>query len=310
MIRRFEARPRNAPRILCIGSITQDHVYRLETSFVVGAKHRARSTSDVGGGIAANAAVAISRLGGHASLAGAIGTDPLGDHVLDELRNERVDVERVLRLLATATPESIVIVEPSGARTIVASATIDLSEVDPPLLHDIGFAAVLVDARWPDATRAALELAQTAGIPSVVDVDRLPTDPDLLTAASHLVFSEAALIELSGSDDLAAGLRHAAGRFAGHLSVTSGERGITWLDDGEIRHQPAFAVEAVDTTGAGDVFHGAFALALAEGATEDNAFRFASATAAVKCSRPGARAGIPGRADVDEFLAVRQPTPS
>ena len=154
MTRRFEARPRNAPRILCIGSITQDHVYRLETPLVVGTKHRAKSIGDVGGGIAANAAVAISRLGGLASLAGAVGADPLGDHVLEELRNERIDVDRVVRLLATATPESIVIVEPTGARTIVASATIDLNEVEPPVFHDVGFAAVMVDARWPDATRS------------------------------------------------------------------------------------------------------------------------------------------------------------
>lgn len=310
MTRRFEARPRNAPRILCIGSITQDHVYRLDTPLEIGTKHRARSIGDVGGGIAANAAVAISRLGGLASLAGAVGTDDLGDHVLEELRNERIDVERVERLLATSTPESIVIVEPSGARTIVASATIDLSVVDPPLLHDVGFAAVMVDARWPDATRHALELARTAGIPGVVDVDRLPTDLDILTAASHLVFSEAALTELAGTTDLEAGLRHAAERFTGHISVTSGERGVKWLEDGAVRHLPAFDVDAVDTTGAGDVFHGAFALALAEGSTEYDAFRFAAATAAVKCSRLGARSGIPRRSDVEEFLAVRPPTPS
>jgi sulfofructose kinase len=291
--------------VLCIGSITQDHVYRLDTPLVIGEKHRARSTSDVGGGIAANAAVAISRLGGHASLAGAVGTDPLGDAVLDELRDERIDVERVLRLLATATPESIVIVEPTGARTIIARATIELTEVDAPLLHDVGFAAVLVDARWPDATRAALELAQSAEIPSVVDVDRLPQDVDMLAPATHLVFSEAALIELTGSDDHGLALGRAAERFPGRVSVTAGDRGVTWLDDGTVTHLDAFEVDAVDTTGAGDVFHGAFALALAEGDDDSDAFRFASATAALKCSRPGARAGIPNRADVEEFLSLR-----
>ena len=168
----------------------------------------------------------------------------------------------------------------------------------------------MVDARWPDATRQALELAQTAGIPGVVDVDRLPTDPDLLTTASHLVFSEAALIELTGTTDLDAGLRQAAGRFGGHISVTSGERGVKWLEDGSVHHLPAFEVDAVDTTGAGDVFHGAFALALAEGSTERDAFEFGAATAAVKCSRLGARSGIPRRSDVEEFLSVRRSTPS
>jgi sulfofructose kinase len=89
------------------------------------------------------------------------------------------------------------------------------------------------------------------------------------------------------------------------VSVTQGEHGVTWMDDGELHHLDAFTVDAVDTTGAGDVFHGAFTLALAEGMAEAAAFRFASGAAAVKCARPGARAGIPDRVAVDDFLRAR-----
>ncbi len=302
MVRRFAARPRNAPRILCAGSITHDHVYTIPEVLAVGAKHRATSRLVIGGGVAANAAVAISRLGGRATLLGAVGTDLVGDIVLDELRAERVDVGDIRRLAATATPESVIIVQPDGSRTIVAHASIDLSCLEDPQLPTGELSAVLVDARWPDATRVALEHARRSGIPGVVDVDRLPTDSMLLEAASHLVFSESAMTELIGSDDLQAGLRTVANDTHARVSVTSGERGVTWMDGDELRHLDGFRVDAVDTTGAGDVFHGAFTLALAEDMSEFDAFRFASATAALKCSRPGARAGIPDRGEVDEFL--------
>jgi sulfofructose kinase len=300
--RRFPARPRNAPRILCAGSITYDHVFTVPAPLAVGQKQRATSLWDIGGGLAANAAVAISRLGGRATLLGVVGADAVGDVVVEELRAERVDVEGIRRLTTLATPESIVIVQPDGARTIVTRAGIDLDRVEPPTLPAGEFNAVLVDARWPDATRAALAMAQRVQIPGVVDVDRLPDDRTLLDDASHLVFSESAMLELCATDDLADGMRSVAADTGAEVSVTLGERGVTWLDGDDLRHLDAFDVDAVDTTGAGDVFHGAFTLALAQQMTEFDAFRFASAAAALKCSRPGARAGVPDRAEVDGFL--------
>ena len=86
-------------------------------------------------------------------------------------------------------------------------------------------------------------------------------------------------------------------------AVTLGAQGTLWLDDAGVHRQAAFAVKAVDTTGAGDVFHGAYTLAIGEGQTVTQAMRFASAVAALKCTRRGGRAGIPSRAEVDLFLA-------
>lgn len=298
----------NAPTVLCVGVITLDHVYSVTTPITPGVKHRATSRVDVGGGIAANAAVAVSRLGGDAVLFGAIGTDDVGDVVLAELDRDGVDIEHVVRLEGTTTTESVVLIEPDGGRTIVAHAAIDLSTLSghpPPVA---GVDAVLVDARWPAATADALTAARAAGVPAVVDVDRGPPDEQeratLLDAASHLVCSEVGLAELTGIDDHERALRALAEQTHAHVSVTTGSDGVTWLDDGALRHLDAFVVETVDTTGAGDVFHGAFALALAEGQRDEDAFRFASAVAAIKCSRPGARAGIPHRSEVDRFLAA------
>ncbi|MFN3258157.1 MAG: PfkB family carbohydrate kinase [Ilumatobacter sp.] len=308
MVRRYAAVAPDAKLILCAGSITRDHVYTIGEPLAAGQKHRSTSRFVVGGGVAANAAVTISRLGGFAALLGVVGADPVGAQVIAELVEERVGVQHIQRLHGAETPESIVIVQPDGARTIIAGTAIDVSDVSVTSIPTMDLSAVLVDARWPAATRVALDVAQQAGIPGVVDVDRLPSDASILDAASHLVFSEPAMIELVGSDDLEVGLRELARGVRAHVSVTLGARGVMWVDDDQIIRQPAFAVDVVDTTGAGDVFHGAFALALAEGRDTPNAFRFAAATAAVKCSRPGARAGIPNRGAVDSFLLERATT--
>jgi sulfofructose kinase len=89
-------------------------------------------------------------------------------------------------------------------------------------------------------------------------------------------------------------------------SVTRGAQGLLWIDDSGIHRQAAFAVEVVDTTGAGDVFHGAYTLALAEGSSVAEAMRFASTVAALKCTRRGGRAGIPNRAEAAAFLSEQK----
>ena len=174
-----------------------------------------------------------------------------------------------------------------------------------PLDGLAGADAVLVHHRWPAGAAAVLEKARLLGVPSVIDADVIPEREaeGLVTLASHAAFSQGALRDLTGTGDIADGLRAAHGRTQGWVCVTAGAGGCTWLDDGALRHLPAFAVEVVDTLGAGDVFHGALAVALGEGRGEAEAVRFASAAAALKCTRFGGRAGIPDRAEVDRFLA-------
>ena len=181
---------------------------------------------------------------------------------------------------------------------------------NPWFADDIGEAdVVLVDCRWPTGALHALRSADARDLPSVVDVDRaIDADPGtetgaIMDLATHLVFSRPALTETMHDDDLVDALRRAAERTNRWVAVTDGENGVTWLEHGRLRHQPAFHVDTLDTLGAGDVFHGAFALALAEGRREWDAVRFASAAAALKCTRFGGRTGIPDRAEVEALLA-------
>jgi sulfofructose kinase len=117
------------------------------------------------------------------------------------------------------------------------------------------------------------------------------------------VFSAEGLRATAGRHDLVEGLRALAGATPAWLCVTDGPNGAWWLEGATIRHCPAFPVVAVDTLGAGDVFHGAFVLRLAEGADVESAVRFSAAAAAIKCTRFGGRAGAPSRPEVEAFLA-------
>lgn len=292
--------------VLCVGQTTLDHVLTVAGDVVVGRKHVARRHDVVGGGLAANAAVTVVRLGGAASLASVIGGDRTGDDVLAGLRGEHVDTRLVQRVAEVSTPLSAVIVSPGGDRTIVNHSPAELLDQPCPELDLVAFDAVLVDGRWPAGTTAALELARRRGLPGVVDVDRSTVDAAVLAVcldlASHLIVSQDALRELTGMTSSADGLRRLSRDTRAHVSVTLGSRGVAWIDGDEVRSLGAFDVDAVDTTGAGDVFHGAATLALAEGADEASAFVFGSASAALKCTRPGARAGVPSRAEVDDLL--------
>jgi len=292
--------------VLCVGQATLDHIFRIE-SLAAGHKHVATSHQSVGGGVAANAAVAVSRLGGRALLVSCVGADTAGDQVVLELADEGVDVSHLQRRASGTTPTSCVLVDGSGERTIVNHTPLDLFDDDVPDLDGIRPGAVLVDGRWPAGARRALRRARALGAPGVVDVDRAPTDGDVadLGLATHLVFSADALADFSATDDPAAGLRRSAASIDATVAVTLGGQGVAWLDDdGTFLTMPAFDVDVVDSTAAGDVFHGAFALGLAERLEVPDALRFASAAAALKCARPGGRLGAPGRRAVDELLGA------
>jgi sulfofructose kinase len=130
-------------------------------------------------------------------------------------------------------------------------------------------------------------------------------DDRLFAFASHVIFSSEALRATADSADPAAGLCRAAETISGFLAVTNGPDDVLWMEGGAVRRLPAFAVRAVDTLGAGDTFHGAFALALAEGSDVVSALRFGAASAALKCSRFGGISGTPHREETETFLASR-----
>lgn len=296
--------------VFTLGIATLDYVYSVEDMPTRAEKYRSRALAVVGGGCAGNASVAIARLGGRSWLATRLADDLAGDEIVAGLRREGVAIDLALRVPGLRSPVSAILVDAAGERMVISYSDPTMPEETAwlPDALPAGADAVLADTRWGDGALAALALARRCGVPGVLDADRRPPHPDLLATASHVAFSQQALREVSGEDDPRQGLAMMARGAGNWLAVTLGKQGVLFIEDGAVVQIPAFAVETVDTLGAGDVWHGAFALALAEGQTARAAIRFASAAAAIKCMRFGGRAGAPTRREVDDFLGAAAAT--
>ncbi len=295
------------PKILCVGIAVEDIVMRVECFPAPGTKVHASDFITTGGGCAANAAVALARLGAHAAFAGPLGgkSDAVSNRILDGLAADGIDCSGVVRLDGGSASVSLILLDAEGEKSIATRRGVGLGAVLPrdayALVKDAD--ALLVDNRFPEFVPAVAQAARARGIPVVIDLDLMaaPDDP-LLALGTHVIASAEALRATTGEQDFAAGLAKLAAHNSGLLGVTDGANGVYWREDDSLRHMPAFSVNAVDTLGAGDAFHGAFTLALVERRGLVDALRFACATAALKCTRFGGANGAPRRAEVDAFL--------
>jgi sulfofructose kinase len=295
------------PTVLCAGMAVVDFMFRVDRFPTPSTKTMAREFFLTSGGNAANAAIAITRLGGRARFCGPVGDDEFGELVLDSLVKERVDICGAERVEGATTSVSGIFVDPAGERLLTTRRAQGLERAPPPDAATriiAGIDAVLADNHLPNLVLPICRAARERNIPVVLDVDKPATeaaDP-LLALASHAIFSAEALRAATALSDLPAALERARMFCPGFIAATDGANGVLWHDGMEARRQEAFAVSVVDTLAAGDVFHAAFALALAEGRREAEALRFAGAAAALKCTRFGGILGAPARAEVDQLL--------
>jgi sugar/nucleoside kinase (ribokinase family) len=301
------------PRILCTGIAVLDEVFRVDEFPPPDGKAMATEFVAVGGGCAANAAVAITRLGGAASYAGPLGgpagQEPISDRILSGLAAEGVDCAGCVRLDGVTSALSAIFVNARGERTIATYRDHRLDAVTPRDADALaaGAEAVLADNRFPAFSLPICRAALRRGVPVVLDADKpaAPGDP-IFAACSHIVFSSEGLRATMGMDDLAAALLKFGAATNAFLAVTNGADPVLWRDhDDVIRELPVFRIAAVDTLAAGDIFHGAFTLALLEGRDTVQALRFAAAAAGVKCARFGGSAAAPSRAEVDALLGAQ-----
>ncbi len=290
--------------VTCVGLAVQDFVFTMDTPVITGEKNFATGLNAVGGGPAANAAVSIARLGGRSRLVTALGADAIGDAIEAELAGYGVDCSLVRRVDAPS-PMSAVLIGQDGDRTIINRTDPALWMSTPvPTRADLdGSGAVLTDVRWLPGALAAASVARELGIPTVIDWDL--TDeavPDeLLNLATHVVFSEPAFEQRFRSISESK-VAEVARRHDTMVGVTQGSAGVVWASGGEGRRTKAFGIDAVDTLGAGDVFHGAFALGVARRLDISDIVVQSAAAAAVKCATGGGREGFPTEADVAALL--------
>lgn len=285
--------------IVCAGLITADFLYHINQFPIEGTKTRADTSQMVAGGGAFYAASAIAALGGRASLAGAVGDDALAPIVRAALDRRGINGTFLQDLPGVGTARSAVIISAGGERTVINHRDAALF-ANAPTLPD-RFDAALADTRWPIGAAALMEAARQAGKPGVLDAEspvRLANDA--LHTASHVVFSEQGLRDYSGGCDAAA-LGDAARELGNWVAVTRGALPVLWHRGKTSGEVATFATRAVDTLGAGDVWHGAFTLALAQGKTETVAARYANAAASFKVAQqPGI---LPNADEVSALLS-------
>jgi sugar/nucleoside kinase (ribokinase family) len=306
-----------APRILCIGIPVRDLTFRVEAVPGRGGKANASHLAEICGGNALNAAIAIARLGGRVAFTGPMGDarDTSSGFILERMAAERIETANIVHMPGLTTPVSAIMIEPSGERTLTIYRDPDLWTAKLPDANELlaDCQAVLVESRCASFAIDLCTEARRRGIPIIVGVDRAMSLQDgLLTAASHLLFASEQVQETADVPDDGEALKRLARLTPAFLAATRGPRGTIWLNErGELEETPAFPVEAVDTLGAGDVFHGAFTIRLAESGDVREALRFAAAAAALKCTRHGGGLAAPQRIEVEDYLhRGREPAPS
>jgi sulfofructose kinase len=303
------AAPKIPPRIVCIGMPVRDLTFRIQELPARGLKVNATHFDEICGGNALNAAIGIVRLGGRASVCGPMGDsrETSSKYIFEKLGHEGIETQHLIHMPGLVTPISNIMIDPSGERTIVTFRDPELWKVRLPdpdtLLEDC--TAILTENRCAEFCTELCAEAVRRGIPVIVDGDRtMSMREGLLAASTHLIFSSEALQATAGIADDGEALKKIAKLTPSFVAGTQGARGTLWLDENQnLQRTPAFPVHTVDTLGAGDVFHGAFALAITENQELRQALRFASAAAALKCTRFGGALAAPQRTEVDELLA-------
>lgn len=290
--------------VLCIGHAAFDISMSVEKHPDADEKLQADFMQSCGGGPAANASVQVVRLGGSSAFCGYLGNDLYGDAHAAEFEAEGVDLSYLVR---GSHPSSIsqILAKPDGSRSLVnykgetpwlAADEVDLSSLNPKV--------ILFDGHEPRILEKVMDWAMAHDIPTVLDAGSLHRGTESLAMkVTYLVASSKFACQFCGTDEMDAALKMLADK-RDDVVITVGDQGLIWAKDGDTGLLEAFKVDAVDSTGAGDAFHGAFALGVARGMEWGDLLRFASAAGALTCTRLGAREGIPDGPAVDRLLKV------
>jgi ribokinase len=293
--------------ILGLGSVAVDDLIYVEAFPAADAKVRVRRTQRQCGGLTATALVAAARLGSKCAYAGVLGTDDLSRFAIERLQQEEIELKYLRQRTGAGPIHSFIVVDESRlTRTIFFDAS-ETVGADPQWPDDkvIQAARVLfVDTFGLEGMIRAARLARAAQIPVVADVEEKGAmSSQLLNLADHLIVSRPFAQQLTNSADPVEAAKRLWTNERTVVAITGGADGAWFLTaGGKVQHQPSFKVNVVDTTGCGDVFHGAYASMLARGADAAERIRFASAAAALKATQPGGQAGIPTLSAVELFL--------
>jgi ribokinase len=310
------------PAVAVVGSLNMDFVVRTKRLPAAGETALGHGFQMLPGGKGANQAFAAAKLGlGSVTvrMAGRVGMDLFGDRLKASLSGAGVDVSAVHTSRSQPTGVALITVDDAGQNQIVvaAGANHEITPRDVEALRRVvkGASAALFQLETPlAAVAAALKMARGEGARTILDpAPAQSLSRDVLESVDILTPNEGEACLLLGRAPERVGIEDANGMTEALSALGSrmvalkmGDRGCFFRGAGEAFHVPAFVVEAVDSTAAGDTFNAALAVALAEGSPIPHALRFASAAAAISVTRMGAQASAPSRAETDRFLEDRR----
>jgi sulfofructose kinase len=295
--------------VVCVGQCAWDFLFVVQEFPQSDSKIEALDSTQQGGGPAATAAVTLARLGAKTAYIGKVGDDIWGQHIVDGLAEEGVVTRCLIVEHERSSPISFVTVEEAtGKRTIVHNrgtvSPLSKNDLNTELL--LSGKILLVDSLHPGAALAAARIAKEKGVQVVLDTGAFkPHATDLLKVADIVIAPEYFAFEYApgkSSADVCKDLLRLGPKI---IVITQGERGGLCFTEDEEFVYPGFEVEVVDTTGAGDVFHGAFVYGLLHEWDLKKTATFASAAAALKCTQLGGRTGIPSYEETTDFLRKR-----
>ena len=292
-----------------LGQCSLDYLSLVDVYPHVDTKKEVLAWHEEGGGPVATALVALSRLGISCCFHGITGDDEAGRKIRQSLEGEGIDIKGLVQRKDSSSQTAFIAVEKGSARRTIfwrrpSGKALQHDELPEDFLS--GSNLLLIDGLMMEASLAAVRRAREMNIPVLLDAGSArPGMYDLARSCNYVVASEIFSEGLGWKLTPQALLRESEALGARALTITLGEEGSITVSDGRIIRMPAFKVEAVDTTGAGDVFHGGYIFGLLQRWDLERVVRFASAVAAIKCRRMGGRTGIPRLDEVMHFLQVQ-----
>jgi sugar/nucleoside kinase (ribokinase family) len=292
--------------VVGIGEHSCDEIIRVSGAVAPNSKIQIVGRQSRHGGQVSTTLATCASLGLKAAYLGAVGADVTGAaHVLN-LEMRGVDVTHCVRRRDVRTRTAVIVVnEQTGDRTVLADRDpgLNLRADEIPEAVIAGARALHVDDTDPAASLLAARIARRAGVLVTSDFDQINRDTtELLAAVSVPILAESMPAALTGETDPERALRALSRAEHQMICVTQGARGAMMLASDRVYHSPAFAVTVVDSTGAGDVFRGAFIAAMLRGDAPDQILRFANAAAAIACTREGALDSVPTLDHIEALL--------
>jgi len=299
--------------ITVVGSLNMDLVTYTSRMPVAGETILGRSFRQIPGGKGANQADGIAKLGAKVKMIGCVGCDEMGDILLKSLKNDGVDVEMVKRVEGISTGIASISVDASGNNSIIVvpGANYKLSIEDILASDDVIQKSDVVVAQLEvpiETVKHAMNTAKQMGKLTILNpAPAVALEDEFLSAVDILVPNNTELELLSGvqinnQDDLECAAQVLLNKGVRELIVTLGSKGCIHINKHGLKAYPAYKVQAVDTTGAGDSFIAAFAVAISEGKNFEDAILFATAVGALTVTKEGAQSSLPRREEVEAFI--------